>query len=437
MSRGLFDLDVTVESSGTKIPCISLSELGSTIQNAIKQAVGTTRVWVAGEVRDLRYNFLKDHYYLKLVESRLGGEEIVASISATIWSNNSSCVKTFEQLTGQKFTDKLQVKVLCEVAFHPQYGLSLVISDIDANFTIGNLEASRQMVLDTLLRQVLGVSLQNGVWHSPNKMLQLPRVIQRIALLTARDSDAYRDFTHEITNNNFGYHFDVTPYFIPVEGKESSLMIERAFKQITLGKKAYDVIVLTRGGGADTDLLTFDTLSIGKMIAQCPIPVITGIGHERNMSVADHMASISTKTPTKCGTYIIEWNHSFEMAIKSHLQAILNNSSGKLHQYATEFNVIKERLRTSISKKLNLKINQVERLKLTLISRLNSYFLAKLHSIELLQQQIKLTDPNLILSKGFVLVKQDGKIVPSGKALDSGDQIDLIFHDQKREARLK
>lgn len=436
MASGLFDTDF---DSGEKprVPCIRLSELASRIQTAIKQSLGNTKVWVEGEVRDLRYNLVKDHYYFKLVESKPGGDELIASFSAAIWSNNSTRVKNFERLTGQKFSDKLQVKVLCEVSFHQQYGLSLYVSDIDAYYTLGNLEASRQLVLDTLLSKVPGVVFENGQWQSPNKKLEVPRVIQHIALMTARNSDAFRDFDHELKNNNYGYQFKVTPYFIPVQGKGAELEIERAFKQIVNGGTHYDVIVLTRGGGGETDLLAFDSFIIGQVIAQCPIPVIAGIGHERNLSVADLMAKVSTKTPTRAGTYIIEWNHSFENAIQLYLQRILAKSQEKLHKKALELNSMQEKLSSLVNNKILAKRNEIERALITLNTNLQRHLQSKWHSLELINQKLVLMDPHSILTKGYVLVKRGGKFVTRASGLKSGEGINLVFQDGERKANIE
>lgn len=423
---GLFQNSVIKES-------VSLSELAGKIKQALNKHLQPKQIWVAGEVRDLRYNLLKNQYYFKLVETNTEGA-VVASFMATIWGNNSGSVERFQRETGQKLTDKLMVRVLCEVSFHAQYNLSLNILDIDPFFTIGNLEVHRQKMLNKLESSVPGVSRDGATWFTPNKLLRWPLAIRNIIVLSARNSDGLRDFVHELEHNENKFKFNLVHEPVQVQGKGSAQSIIDALEKIR--NLETDLVVIVRGGGGDLDLLSFDSFDLGRVIATYPIPVLVGVGHERNNSVADLMANQSVKTPTKAANFIVAHNAVIYQAIltaKDRSIELLYHKLNGLQHHVVNL-VLRAQLLTNNKRQallnqisfLNSQVKLFTRLKITDTRA----------KIEMLVKRAQAADPRIILSRGYYLLERNNTRLRDIYHLESGTIITIVGGNQKREATL-
>lgn len=290
-----------------------LSELAAKVRGVIQDAFSGQFYWVVAEISGHKFYKDSNRHYLDLVEKIEGQNVEAAKIKTTAWAEGAKSIIAFESATGQKFSDGLQVLVKVKVEYHIIYGLSLVISEIDQSFTLGNLERQRLNTLMRLVKENPGkIYLEGDQYITSNKLLQLNKVLQRIALVASPNSEGYHDFMSNIRNNKFGYVFQIDNYFTTVQGTFAEEELKNTMIRIYETKQDYDCVVIIRGGGAKTDFLAFDTYGIARAVARFPFPVITGIGHLRDVSITDLMAHTATNAPTKAAEFIIGHNRMFE-----------------------------------------------------------------------------------------------------------------------------
>ena len=412
----------------------TLSQLAGNIKRTLSVHLQPSKIWVQGEIRDLRYHLPKNHYYLKLVETTEQGD-VLASFSATIWSNSSAIVDRFIKETGQQLTDKLSVRVLCMVSYHQQFGLSLNILDVDPFFTVGNLEAARQKVLVRLEQTVSGISRDGSVWLTPNKLLELPKAIKRIALLSASSSDGMHDFEHELQNNGISLSFLVTHFPVQVQGKGSERSLVTALETISTDP-IYDIVVIARGGGSELDLLVFDSFELGKAIALCPVPVLIGVGHERNLSVADLVAKHSVKTPTKAAAFIVGYNTEAYQSIfqlQKRAADLLMNLFSSIKHHITNLQIRGQLLFANRIVNLKSQLMQLQQ-RAVLFSRLRINMLRS--AIDVLITRAASADPRTILKRGFFQVEMEGSRIEDITAVPKNAVVKLVGYTNSRNAKL-
>ncbi len=277
---------------------INLSELTKEIQRTLDSTFSHKLYWVIADVTNHIFKEKNNYHYFDLVEKRQGTADIVAKISGKAWGTGSSKIRDFERITGQRFTNNINVLLQVKVNYHPAFGLAVGVSNIDVNFTIGILEQQRQKTLSLLVDKNPNVVKKVGdAYHTRNKSLTMGAVIQKIALVSSKSSAGRQDFLHTLENNPYGYRFIIDEYHTIVQNEANVMILRQAMIDIFHTKKNYDVVVIIRGGGAQTDFLIFDNYETGLVIAKFPIPIITGIGHQKNETVADLMAHTVTKTP--------------------------------------------------------------------------------------------------------------------------------------------
>ncbi|OLY94591.1 exodeoxyribonuclease VII large subunit [Cnuella takakiae] len=310
---------------------LKLSELTGSIERMFQKYFDGKHFWVVADVTDHKHYPAKDHRYLALVEKKEGSNDIVAKISAVAWKAGSSRIKEFERITGQKFKDGINVMVKVSVNYQSAYGLKLTIVDISPEYTIGVLEQQRQETLRRLLAECTGYIKKVGnEYITSNKSLPYNAVLQRLAVVTSSSSAGYQDFQHTLDANTFGYRFTIDRYFTPVQGEASGIEICSKLDEIVGAQVAYDAVIIIRGGGAQTDFLVFDQFELCRRVAKLPFPVITGIGHQKDETIADLLAKTSTKTPTKAAEFIIAHNRHFEEAMLAFRNNILIKAQAML-----------------------------------------------------------------------------------------------------------
>lgn len=274
---------------------LSLRQYTSEIANSIRTNPVLQSRWVIAELSDVSER--GGHCYMELVEKDDRGVTI-ARLRGTIWANNFAykIKPKFEQITGQKFKSGLKVMLFGSASFHEQYGLSFNITDVDPSFTIGDMERIRREIIETLTRE--------GVVNC-NRMLQMPRVPQRIAIISAKGAAGYGDFMNQLQSNPVGFKFYTHLFEATMQGETTSNSVIKALNDIEMTIDLWDCVVIIRGGGATSDLNGFDNLELARRVATFALPVVVGIGHERDRTVLDDIANIRVKTPTAAAEWLI------------------------------------------------------------------------------------------------------------------------------------
>ena len=274
---------------------LSLLELNLSIKEAISQEFDAA-YWVRAETSDVRPH-RNGHCYLEFIEKAKDGHSIVAKARGTIWASTFNLLKPyFEQETGQAFTSGITVLVRVTVAFHETYGLGLNVVDIDPSYTLGEIARNRMLVLKQLEEE--------GVLNL-NKELSLAEPLNRIAVISSQSAAGYEDFHNQLEHNSEGLIFYKKLFPAIMQGDRSEASIIAALELIYAHKELFDVVVIIRGGGATSDLSCFDSYVLATNCAQFPLPIISGIGHERDVTVLDAVAHTRVKTPTAAAEFLI------------------------------------------------------------------------------------------------------------------------------------
>lgn len=275
---------------------LTLFEVSQRIQQALENSF-PTRIWVVAEISELKEN-RSGHCYLELVEKEENADQPKAKARATIWAGTYRMLKPFFETSTQRGLGAgIKVLVLCDVNYHPLYGLSLNIQDIDPTFTLGDIEQKRQETINLLIA--------DGIFNM-NKEVGLPLLPKRVAVISSPTAAGFQDFSHQLDNNARGYVVHYKLFKATMQGEKAEDSIINALNQIYNDYDSWDVVAIIRGGGSQIDLGCFDSYMLASHIAQFPLPIITGIGHEKDITVADMVAHTRQKTPTAVAEYILD-----------------------------------------------------------------------------------------------------------------------------------
>jgi exodeoxyribonuclease VII large subunit len=393
---------------------LSLSQLNYLVQQVIEDSFQERSVWVLAETIDVKIYHDRGYCFLSLAEKTSG--QLTARAEAVIWRNQIQCIARFEAATGIRFDKNLQLLFKVQVTFHPVYGLKLQVLDIDPNYTLGKMEADKQQVINRLLKEYPDfVWMQDEELMSLNKSLGLPLVIRKIAVLAAKDSDGWIDFLHEIKDNELGYAYHIVHYPVQVQGQLAAKSIANALAEIQHAAQKPDVVVLIRGGGSTADLLAFDELDCAIAVASLTVPVICGIGHQRNQSISDRLCFESVKTPTKAADFLIEHNRTFEESLIGLTEGIKLDAVKLLKRKREQ---------------LNERYNQVY---LSARLCLNN----KLHRLDKMEQFFRLSNPEILMKKGYVQVLKNNELIVSSLEAQAGDRLTLRFFDGEKQAKVE
>lgn len=439
--------------SPSPIPALRLSELTAAVAEAIQQAFARKTFWVVADVTSHTHKADKDYHHLDLVEKNPASHEILAKLHATAWGRGSLNIQRFEHQTGQRFTNNIQVLVNVSVGYHPVYGLQLSINDVDVNFTLGALEQQRRGTLERLvLENPDCISRVGDRFLTRNNQLPLNKVLQRIAVVSSADSAGWQDFRHTLQTNPHGYQFQIDDYFALVQGESNAQLLVDRLIDIHNSKIAYDAVVIIRGGGAQTDMLLFDNYYLAKAIARFPVPIITGIGHQKNESIADLMAHTAAHAPTKAAELICAHNRVYEEALITFQKTIIIKAqqqlSGRLQTLARINNAITSQsqgilferrrqllhigslmvTRPSIlvankSKDIRQVASNLEAFTAIYLKNAKGYLG---HYVSLVQA----LSPEHTLQRGFAIIKANGRITSDPDQLVKGKDIEILLRDQ-------
>jgi exodeoxyribonuclease VII large subunit len=443
------------------------------------------------EISEMKEN-RSGHCYLELIEKE--EESIVARARATIWSYTYRMLKPyFETSTGQLFTQGLKILVKVSVEYHPAYGLSLNIKDIDPAYTMGDLALQRKEIIDRLQRE--------GVFDM-NKELVLPLVPQKIAVISSGTAAGYLDFMNQLESNELGVRFYTHLFEAYMQGSEAVPSIISALERIFQHEDFFDAVAIIRGGGATADLSCFDNYELAFNITQFPLPVITGIGHEKDDTIIDMVAHTRLKTPTAVAEFFINGTEVFydrlmqlEEEVVSLARDHVETKNRELEDLAGDFQQLTSRFidkkinqltatgnklqhgvnRFAFNKKYELnnmqhdlqsavsvwnvgKKNQLERAhrllkqvagetifrEMTNFDRIESrlknganYLLSKeSERLHLNENSVRLLDPEKVLKRGYTLSMKDGKIIKSAKQISPGDEMETRFADGSVKSKI-
>lgn len=460
---------------------LKLSELNHLIGEALYGRLGGLSWWVVADVTNHTFRDQKSYHNFELVEKDTTSNRLVAKIGAKAWGNGSMRIDEFERVTGQRFTNNIQVLVNVSVEYHPVYGLQLNLNDIDPTFTLGVLEQQRQAVLERLVKENPGyIEWSGDRFVTRNNQLRLNAVIQRIAIISSKTSAGGEDFRHTLENNPFGYKFSIDAYDTAVQGEHNADQFLAKIIEVFQSGIPYDAVVITRGGGAQTDFLIFDHYQVGRAVARFPIPIITGIGHQKNETITDLMAHTPTKTPTKAAEFILAHNKNYEdgllalqrqivihaqqqisfnfqwladakLRVMHHTRATVDQRRDELqlirhtltenarsilfaqHQHLTQG---KLRLATASRNVLNHGTTNIARVSERMGKSSSQLLRTRRADLAHLDSLLRILSPDNIMKRGFAMVQVGDKIVTRAADIEVGNGLGIIFADGKVTAHV-
>lgn len=412
---------------------LTLYELNGLIRQTLELTMDS-EYWLRAEISELRVN---KHCYMEFVQKDSGGKGIVARARAQVWANLWMLIRPmFERTTGQALSTGMQVLVKVQVTFHELYGYSLNVTDIDPTYTLGGIAKRRQ----EMIRQLK----EEGI-DTMNKELPLPRLLQRIAVISSATAAGYEDFCNQLHHNRRGLAFKTALFQATMQGNEVEHSVISALNSIAEQMDEWDAVVIIRGGGATADLSGFDSLELAENVAQFPLPIITGIGHERDDTVIDLISHTRVKTPTAAAEFLIHYQEE-ELNVLEDLAERLTDGVGDLLQQETSrmkliagkipmlFATLKAREELNINKlytnichaglqRLDKSKNAVEMLDKQLGIYVPMVLKRIQQRVELIENKIESASLDRILRLGFSIARIGGKAIKSVDDICEGDEI--------------
>ena len=398
----------------------SLRQLNLLVREAIETEL-PDEYWVEAELSECREN--SGHCYMELIEKDERTNTPIARASAKCWRQTWQMAKPyFERTTGQQLRAGMKVLLKVYAQFHEAYGFSWIVSDIDPTYTLGDMARKRQEIIRQLKEE--------GVFDLQRE-LHIPTFAKRIAVISAQNAAGYGDFCRQLEDNDYGFRFEVTlfPAIMQGEQVESSIIAAlNAIYEATVPDGSpsgpYDCVVIIRGGGATADLSGFDTLALAENVAQFPLPVITGIGHDRDESILDMVANTKVKTPTAAAALLIENLRQVLDRINSAQQHLTTAISTKLSTLNVQLSSLQALIPTLALRTIGDQRHRIEMLESRLPVAIERRLTSQKHLLESLSLKLQGFDPQLLLSRGYSITLHHGRAVRDPKQLKAGDEIE-------------
>ena len=391
----------------------TLRQLNLLVRKAIEETL-SDEYWVEAELSECREN--SGHCYMELIEKDEHSNTPVARASAKCWRQTWQMVKPyFERTTGQPLRAGMKVLVKVYAQFHEAYGFSWIISDIDPTYTLGDMARKRQEIIRQLKEE--------GIFDLQRE-LRIPTFAKRIAVISAQNAAGYGDFCRQLEDNDYGFRFEMTLYPAIMQGEQVEQSVINALNSIYERIHDYDVVCILRGGGATADLSGFDTLALAENVAQFPLPIITGIGHDRDESILDMVANTKVKTPTAAAALLIDNLLRILERLDDASQRISNAVNQRISSQK-----IKIASMTSLIPTLTLRMVGDQRHRIDTIGNrmpiaIERRLTTQKHLLESLSIKLQGFDPQLLLSRGYSITLKDGRAVRDPKQLKPGDEIE-------------
>ena len=434
---------------------LTLYELNSLVREVLECEM-PDEYWVEAELSECRES--RGHCYMELIQKDEQTATPIAKASARCWASKWMLIRPyFERTTGQRLHAGMKVLLKVYAQFHEAYGFSWIVTDIDPTYTLGDMARKRQEIIRQLKEE--------GVFDL-QKELRLPLFCQRIAVISSETAAGYGDFCNQLSDNPYGFKFETQlfPAIMQGEGVEQSIIAaleeiytrgqERCVNRPVLHNVPdpvcnFDCVVIIRGGGATSDMSGFDTLALAENVANFPLPIITGIGHDRDESILDMVSHTRVKTPTAAAAFLIDHLKTVMDILNDSQEQIIRLAQQKLAYYKSQFATIAELLPRLFS---NVKVRQEARLdhlnsrltyqaqqkiinyQLSIINLKNRLpilldrrLMIEKHRLQLIDEKAKSLDPTLLLSRGYSMTMKDGKIIRDPQTLHKGDEIETCL----------
>jgi exodeoxyribonuclease VII large subunit len=447
---------------------LRLSELNTRVSSAVSDTFPLP-CWVVAEVAEVKPNG-SGHTYFSLVEKQ--GETVLAEARATLWKPRRPQLAVFQKLVGKPFSRGMEVLLLVQAVFHPRYGFSLDVKEIDGRYTLGDMARRRAEVIERLTEE--------NLLHR-NKRLSLSPVPQRVAVISSASAAGYQDFTERLACNPHGYAFscELFPAFMQGDGSEDSILSAMASVRAELSR--FDVLVIIRGGGAIVDLSCFDGYPLARAIAEFPMPVITGIGHEKDESVADLVSFHKAATPTAAAEYLISRVREYEEELEDLASIVVERSTGGVRAQLVELDRLMVRfilaaqkeigregdvlnglarragtsvrsssekrkqalteLATRLSLLPSMRLQQekagVEVLERGLAAGANRMLEKSQSELALLEKDVRSRDPADVLRRGYSITRVNGRAIRDAADVEPGARIETTLYQGSIESTVE
>ena len=393
---------------------LTLFELNTLVRDKLLSTL-PDRYWICAEVSEARENY-SGHCYLELVDKDASTGEMRAKARAIIWATVYRLLKAyFTAETGSNIVPGIKILIQVSVDLHEVYGYTLTVHDIDPRYTLGDMARQRREVLQKLSEE--------GIIDM-NKELSWPQLPQRLAIISSPTAAGYGDFIDQLHRNRYGYRFYTTLFIAAMQGAHTEKSIIEALERIYCQEENFDGVVIIRGGGATSELNCFDSYELAQNVAQFPLPILAGIGHDRDETVIDRIANVRVKTPTAAA----EWFISRAMEADRKL-AELQTARQKLSSLG-------QQLPSVIDRRLIIENNLLSRFMPLLRQNIAQRISGERQRLALREETIRLSSPQHILKRGYSLTLKDGKAVHSATELKSGDRIVTFFGEGCSESQI-
>lgn len=392
---------------------LSLFDLNALVRRSLEQCL-PHEYWVQAELSDVRSN-TTGHCYLEFIQKDPRSNNLVAKARGTIWSNVYRLLKPyFEESTGQLFTSGIKVLVKVTVQFHELYGFSLTILDIDPTYTLGDMARRRREIL---------LQLEEEGVLTLNKELEMPELPQRIAVISSASAAGYGDFCHQLQHNPRGFFFYTELFPALMQGNQVEESVLAALDSINNRLNEFDSVVIIRGGGATSDLSGFDTYLLAASCAQFPLPIITGIGHERDDTVLDSVAHTRVKTPTAAAELLIGRMDEAADRLEELSEELEYLVLSRLDRERRKLSDLRSRIPSAAVRRLGDARYALLTAEKDIVRSSELLLSRQKHRLELLQQRISDASPERLLSRGYSITLKDGKAVTDASQLHPGDEL--------------
>lgn len=433
--------DTALQGTSKSPNTVTLQEFNNRIKRLLADP-SVMNCWVVAETTDVRIN---QHCYLQLLEKNPKTGATVAKIKAIIWGSQFRFLNArFKQVTGRDIGNDMKIMVCLSVNYSPQYGLTVVINDINPEFTLGDMERQRQEILNRLT--------QEGI-IGQNKTVPVPPVLQRIAIVSAAGAAGYGDFMKQLTDNKYGVCFYPCLFQATMQGVKTVPTVLAALDKVEQNQHLFDCVVIIRGGGGTEELNSFDNYDLARRVATFPLPVIVGIGHERDITVLDYVAGIRVKTPTAAAEHIIlqaanALAHIGDLSnqVVSIAHDYIARAKEQLSYYAGNLPIMAQRIIDTNTLRLqnfiqNIPLHvqrriegenaQLARHKDAIKNAVAQVKMKETMRLEALGDKIELLSPRKVMARGYTLTTCEGKILTDAAQLEAGKLVTIHFRDGK------
>ena len=405
---------------------LTLLELNGRVKSTLQFEMPDA-YWVQAEISSISPSG-QGHCYLELVQKDASGRTFLAKAKANIWRGTWIRLKPyFEAETGETLKVGMKVLLQVTVTFHEIYGYSLVVQDIDPTYTMGDMARRRKEILEQLTKDgVIGL----------NRELEIPVLPDRIAVISSTTAAGWGDFRNQLSGNIYGFRFYVKLFPALMQGDDVENSVIRALDAVAARRDDFDIVVIIRGGGAVSELSCFDSYNLAYNIANFPLPVITGIGHERDDTVADVVAHTKVKTPTAAAEFIISRVFDTASALEELTRRMGDAVSGRMNAENMRMERLSQKLPSLFAVLRTRQEQYLETLDIKMRNGVRNMLTVQNHKLEIMDKSLAAADPVIILKRGYSLTRVGGRVVKGVAGLKKGDRLTTSFADGTIESEI-